>query len=317
MLSSLLATTLAVATIVTTAAGQDGSVGYFTPAWRFSADALIMGRSDSNFATVILDTATGTPVFNTSQIDLGADIGPMLQLVRTFESGWGLDVRYFGLDNWNDSYIQTAAPGQQFLENFNGLTFGDIDQFETTYGSDLHSLEANLRREWGESVTVFAGYRMLELDEFFRIQARNVLPQDPSIEESQTRSTNYLYGFQLGAETLLIGTDNFRLDVTGRAGVFGNHVSQTMFVRDNGFEYPVQTLSDDEAAFVGDLVFTGALRLTDYLSLRGGAQFMWVDGVALAPEQTQVNDFRAGTYAIDNDDDVFYYGGFAGLELEL
>ena len=43
---------------------------------------------------------------------------------------------------------------------------------------------------------------------------------------------------------------------------------------------------------------------------------MWITGVALAPEQTQTNNFRTNEFSVDNDNSLYYLGGFAGLQLD-
>jgi hypothetical protein len=241
----------------------------------------------------------------------------MLNIIRDGNDGWGVGFRYFGLDGGDSTVNRLGAPGQTFTESFNGLDFDDLVQFDAAYSSELHNFELNLHKNIRPGVTVFAGYRFLELDELFSIQAREVLPEEPAIEISRTNVSNQLHGLQFGAQARVFERSRFTLDAGGSAGLYGNHAKQTMFVRDDGANYPLQTISDTEVAFVGDISITGVYRLRDHVSLRAGLQMMWLTDVALAPEQTQTNNFRTNTFAVDNGSDVFYFGGFAGVQCDF
>ena len=65
--------------------------------------------------------------------------------------------------------------------------------------------------------------------------------------------------------------------------------------------------------FLGEIGLVATLCITKRASLRGGYNVLWVDGVTLASDQIPVTNFIIQT-GIDSKGDVFYHGGFAGLE---
>ena len=67
-------------------------------------------------------------------------------------------------------------------------------------------------------------------------------------------------------------------------------------------------------AFAGDVGVSVGRHITDRLSARLGYMALWIEGVALAPEQLDNSDPSSGTASLDNSGGVFYHGGFVGLE---
>lgn len=104
---------------------------------------------------------------------------------------------------------------------------------------------------------------------------------------------NDLVGWQLGGD--LIAQDcNWSLGVGCKAGVFANVSNQTSNVAVNNglFAASPNTFfkaSDLGVAFVGDLGLSATWRLTPRITLRSTYDFMWVDGIALAPQQIEQN----------------------------
>ena len=90
-----------------------------------------------------------------------------------------------------------------------------------------------------------------------------------------------------------------------KAGLYGNHISQSSV----GVNFGPDSLSQStgHAALVAELGFTANVQLTDRLFAYGGYQLMWLEGVAIAPEQTP----WAG--AINAGGSPFYHGAMVGL----
>ena len=57
--------------------------------------------------------------------------------------------------------------------------------------------------------------------------------------------------------------------------------------------------------------------MTCHLSLRASCQAVWIEGVALAPEQIGANDFDTNANSIDTHGGIFYYGGGLGAEVKF
>ncbi len=55
-------------------------------------------------------------------------------------------------------------------------------------------------------------------------------------------------------------------------------------------------------------------RLDDVWTLRGGYNLLWIEGVALAPDQLDFTDTPTSGTSLDIDSGVFAHGFSAGLE---
>jgi hypothetical protein len=72
--------------------------------------------------------------------------------------------------------------------------------------------------------------------------------------------------------------------------------------------------SDNTFAFATSLGFRLAVKLTDNLRMHTGYDFVYIDGLALAPEQVrQIGP--GGTFKIDHSGDALIHGTRLGLEL--
>ncbi len=86
-----------------------------------------------------------------------------------------------------------------------------------------------------------------------------------------------------------------------------------MAENDNSVVYRDFITEDEEAAFVTDMRLEGRYHLTDRAALTLGYQLMWVDGVALAPEQLDFTTDQYSGSALNADGTVFYHGAYFGL----
>ncbi len=92
-----------------------------------------------------------------------------------------------------------------------------------------------------------------------------------------------------------------------------------LITQDAPFRY-TSSAATDHAAFVGSLALTGKYAITANLSARAGYQLLWIDGVALAPDQIAVSNpdiVPAHSYAtVSTSGSPFYHGAFVGLEFQ-
>jgi hypothetical protein len=179
-----------------------------------------------------------------------------------------------------------------------------FDQAGAAYASQLHSGEINLRRSLDCRTTWLAGFRWVELHEFALAQASGASGSG----DTAIRTHNHLYGCQIGAERVFWdGCGGFRLDGYIKAGVYGNSGGH-LAVSTGSFSVPDAYVREDHTAFVGQYGFIGHYPLTEFLSVFGGYELMWIDGVALAP-----NQLPNPTPSTDFGDTAFYHGGILGI----
>ncbi len=100
-----------------------------------------------------------------------------------------------------------------------------------------------------------------------------------------------------------------RLSIEGviKAGVFGNFSDLTMTVVDSPLGDKITHTS-----VLGEIGLMGIFQVTPHLSVRGGYQALWLDGIAIAADQFEnVNPDDPKPYIGGT---LFYHGAFAGLE---
>lgn len=282
--------------------------------WYFQADAIFLKRSNGTLnETIVLNETTGLPVISTGDFDFDAVVGPRFTVGRAIGGCSAIELSYFGLHDWSEGAVAVGSdnlsiPGDLGLAT---LDFLDADVMNVTYGSEIHNAEANLIHGV-DGIYGIAGFRYFRLEEDFNI---NSLDLDTGTSDYNIRTTNNLYGFQLGAKVerqfnRVLGS------VTGKAGIYGNDASQRTFVGDfdNSTIFRDSLTSQTEVAFVGDLVFNVSYALTDIWSIRGGYNLMWVDGVALAPSQLDFTNTPTSGTNLTSNDTLFFHGAHVGLE---
>ncbi len=270
--------------------------------WTASADAMIMSRSGGKSST-LLQTTGGSELFNSKDFIFPWAVGPRVGIVgEDILFGFDVEAGYFGIDGW--SATKTILPEEDaFFRYFNEdkipLYLGDVVNYY--YISRLHSAEINLRYPIWERLSVLAGFRYLELHEDISGTINDLLYLEANVD-------NHLYGGQIGLAVAFINRPRFGIEGVIKAGVFGNDADLAMNVRDLG------TIGDkiDHTAFLGEIGLTGIVQVTSHLSIRGGYQVMWLDGVAIAGDQVNsvsldnAKPYLGGT--------LLYHGAFAGLE---
>lgn len=284
------------------------------PCWTVTADALYMNRiSHKDLVIVRDDSVAGVPLISVNDFDFDFEIGPRIGLIRHGDNGWDLEAVYFGVDAWHEAIAALDADGEvfdtpQYMVSVLGLpTIVD-------YRSRLYNAEFNLIRvpECGW-IKPLAGFRYMELLERMDVGTPGI-----GGEFWTTTAANHLTGFQIGADVIMLDRGG-RLRVNGlvKVGVYYNDAEQTSVAHIFPFPDEVARDEDDHTAMVGEVAVIGVYQLTDAVALRGGYQFMWIDGVALASNQFPVSNVISGTAAVDTAATALYHGLLFGLQVDF
>jgi hypothetical protein len=217
-----------------------------------------------------------------------------------------LGVRYFGIVGWNASQI-VGDPGGV---TFNGFGLAATDQAERAdYASRLYNIEVNIRPRVIDRVPIVLGFRHVQLHENFDVWRLEPTPESVDLS-SHTR--NYLYGFQLGAEPYLFGGGTaLSLDATIKAGVYGNHASESTFSPLTGNAVEV---GHNRTSFVGEAGLNLAYKFGRFFTIRGGYEVFWLYGVALAPDQSSTTDLITPAGRLNDKSTALLHGAAVGLE---
>jgi hypothetical protein len=336
----------------------DAGQSCFCPRWTASADCIMLDRLGGASQTLVqrvpntlpndrkpgsdnfgnLFTAQGTEALNGDDFQQGFSAGPRIDLIRHGDSGYDWELSYFQIDGWNSN--QTVVPNSasdcllmrtpgRWLEPAKtpGGWIGWIQTNQSAtqamawdYASRLYNAEFNVRWDPSPRVTMLAGFRWVNLSESL---VGALSPPTISWEPPfwNTRTTNNLYGFQIGADGKLFERGRFSINVPIKAGIFDNNAEATTAVSVIAKQVTSGSASTNHAAFVGETGLRCTYQLTDALLLRAGYEVIWIDGVALAPGQIQdsytTTDNLHNTvqvFGVNCNSGAFYHGATAGLE---
>lgn len=238
-----------------------------------------------------------------------------------------LEASYFGLQNWEDRATASDPGGALFsiYSDFGtdpALGFNDTDQalvHEIQYTSELHNAELNFaalrcgQAGCGPAMWCIAGLRYVEIQEGFDYLTITNIDQS----FTNVRTENDLVAFQMGLRYECNLCCKLRLTAEAKGGVA---VNMAELATDTNATIPgrlIEHASADEVAFLGETSLIGTYDVCHWLCVRGGYHVLYVDGVALAPENFDRTPPASGVRvpAIDLDGSVLYHGATLGVEL--
>jgi hypothetical protein len=129
------------------------------------------------------------------------------------------------------------------------------------------------------------------------------------------RTSNNLFGGQIGARGRLTW-ERWALEGWAKAGLMGAYQrqSQDTVVDYLGFvQRPAATSAATEVGFVGDINLSAIYRLNDVWGIRAGYNTIWINGVALAPNQYSFAA-KGPVTTVSNGSGIFLHGANLGLE---
>jgi hypothetical protein len=276
------------------------------PTWSISAGGIWLHRSRPESAA-IATPPTGTPGVTINGTDFGFDWGAGVDvgLMHRGKRGYIWEARYF---NSNDADAAYNIPNiTTFRIAGIGVTILGGGSLNSTYSTKLDSSELNLHKMLNDRVTIFSGFRWIELHDTLRVNM--------ATPATFTRwdENNHMYGGQVGTNWALLDPNSaFRLNLSGKAGAYSNEACNrftSTIVSGNHQE-------DSEIAFVGESSLTATYFFTEHLALRGGYQVMWLDNVALASDAAAATRQIAGgtSSPVITDGRLFYNGATAAVE---
>ncbi|MCA9039563.1 MAG: hypothetical protein KDA65_04370 [Planctomycetaceae bacterium] len=267
------------------------------PEWSFRAEALYWHRSDPKGGEPLLIrvpamAAPGSYIGN--DVDYDNELGHRYRLERMNSDGSGFDMEYFGINDWSDT-VRWVEQQMFVLGTDIGAGSGAV-----TSDSEFYSWEVNGRRDWDPWTTFFAGFRVLVLDEYTSVSGAG----DMQNVFASIDIENNLYGAQIGIDRTLFDNGGvLTIDMTFNLGVFYNSIEA------DTVNFPA--LYDNEssaASLLRELNFNMTLAVTDHMSVIGGYTLIWLDDLALGPDQ-----FLDPNNSVNEDSNIFVHGGNLGL----
>ncbi len=294
-----------------TACSNDGCETCADVCISFESNVLFMQRSRPDARVLIQDVPTPALNLNANNFDFGYEPGFDAAVNFDVAGRGGLQLCFSQVDSWSEVAALNTPTANVLQINTNPMTFLVTGRaINAVYQSELMNAEINWRRWLGPQFGVLAGFRYTELDELYNVTMIDAVTPAPAVF-FDTTTQNRLYGFQLGIETRMLNLGRLEIQAAGKAGIYGNAASQFTILRTGFVQLPAAGNSG-RTAVMGEVNVSAALPLTDNLSLRGGYQVLWIDGVALATDQTPATNLITQT-GFDDTGNVFYHGAFVGI----
>lgn len=284
--------------------------------WTFRAGAIFLHRERPDDQPLFSDPAIAGSGLNARDFNPGWGTGVDVSLIRhrLFESNTDLELRYFGIDNWDETQT-LRLNGTPLVINTIPPTFitGGRD-INSQYSLSLLNAELNLRHRAGPRVTWIGGFRYLQFNEQLNTQLIN----GPAVGDIHYNvvATNNMFGFQGGAAYDLFSSCSCCVQLYGKAGLYANQASQNTSL--TNFSAPAATFTANgqstSLATVGEFGITGSKRIWRNLALRGGYHALGLSGVSTAPGQFAATSL-INQSGLNNNDSVLFHGATVGLEL--
>ncbi len=281
--------------------------------WDIRADLLILHREKIDDVTFPVKTnyREHTKTLNAEDLTLGFGYGLDASLgvkLRTSGTTLGAEVRYFGIKEWSEEgsfisqTISWAAPAPDAYGTYDVTT--DYD-----YTSNLHNVEINLNWYPIERIRVLVGGRYIYIDE--ELKYANVRSRDLSIAK-EISAKNNLLGVQVGIDGIFLGKtdDGISIDGLAKVGYFNNHISARANANTVIGSESIR-FNKDEGTLGAEFGIGVKYAFSRNIAFSAGYQLLWLDKVALAPQQgTMINYDEGSTVETES---VLYQGGWIGF----
>lgn len=297
--------------------------GAWTPNWYVQVDAMWLDRSRGDRVRLIEDQNGAGPIgsrptlLTTDGLDYDTAWGPRITLACQSGCQQHCEITYYGLQHWSteETLTSTTTPFNlsiPFDETIDS-NFDGVEQFRTSQSSDLHNLELNhFNDDCCLCLKPMYGLRYFNLRDEIDL---HLYEGDGRVGRYEVDADNHLVGFQVGAVFDRWVTPRLSWNLIGKAGGFVNFTRQSTYLaaEQDTLVYRDFTDHDEELAFVGEVGVNLTYHLTRCLALTAGYQLLWVDGLALAPEQLDYTNTPTSGTRVDADGDLFFNGGYVGI----
>ena len=281
--------------------------------WFIGTEAIFLKRSTSEPQELILDAADNDVLINATDASFTFEPGLLIRGGVFTDAGPGLEIVYFGIDDWHGSEREVETNGLNLAGDI-GLTTFDFfaaDKVRVDYDSELDNFELNVVQPYGH-LWIISGFRYMELSEVFNI---NSFDTDSGRSDFNIETDNFLWGAQVGFRAeydfYAIG-----VDIIGKVGLFDNAGYQRQILRDlnNTIELRDADSVGAHVATVGEFGISGTVQLTEVFMLRAGYNILVLSGLALAPQQIDLSDDIGAGTSLNQDGEILAHGINIGIE---
>ncbi len=251
--------------------------------------------------------------------DFDFEFGGRVTVGEMFDCVNGVEFVYTGPFEWNRTRFDNSGGLNSTFSTLSPFALTDLDTF---FNSNVHSqaLETNLstyeiNRRWFSSdlFSTLLGLRFVDYDEKFGFNS--VASDGVGLGQYFNNVDNFLVGAQFGATMYRPVSQRLAVGGWGKVGVFANFSKNRTLLLNRG-----NTLADaqrTDTSVAG--LFQGGVgiryRILERLELTGGYEGMFLPGVATVAAQQNFPLSLTSPNNVQSDDNVFFHGLNAGIEL--
>jgi len=308
-----------------------GGPTFPAPLWTSYAltDALMWGRdNESRNRSLVVTEQNFDPLVRAQDLQF-----PWSPGVRAFygqrapdRGGW--EIGYFGVYGQATSLFVTPPAGDflQMPDPLGGFINLEGESATVRYTSVINSAELNLlstSTEWRNhsaswlTVDWLVGFRYVGVEEQAAITVDCCVTDGDKIPVPYGVATrNNLFGAQIGNRSRWTW-QKWAFEGWAKAGIFGNaqeQIQKPLFDYNGDPFRPGLSSTAGAVAFVGDINTSLVYRLTDVWGLRVGYNLIWIDGLALAPDQFDFSVNENSGRRLVSGGGIFMHGANLGLE---
>lgn len=286
------------------------------------ADVLFLNRyrgaADQAIATE--NPPLSEVVMTTSDASLNNNWRPGMM----FTLGFNLDqigkveATYWGLNEWNNSATvrdNSNFPSLGLAGSLQTVTsdYQLADRMTINYSSYVNNAELNYKQTIN-GLTLLAGARYFRMVDTFDINSQSAITLTTS--DYKVQAINNLIGLQLGVG-YLFEWGPVNLQLLGKIGPYMNAVHQSTLLQDFGNSITLRNYTQDgmPVSTMAETQVQLMYRVTDWLALRIGHRFLWIQNLAFAPDQLDLSNSPPGTQILNAHNYMFLQGANAGIEL--
>jgi hypothetical protein len=245
-------------------------------------NGLYLKRESPDSVPLISDLVTGVALLDANQFEFDDQPGVEGTLVYQIDRCWGVEARYLWLDDWTSSLPVAIPATGAFINTFLPTVVGGPTVAAVDYRSRLQTAEISARRSLLPCLGLTAGFRYVQFDEAlslgFQANPAAALPG----ASARFKTTNDLYGFQLGGDVLFKRWHGLRVDGFAKAGVYWNDAQANVtFLAPPGIA-SAGNADVDRPAFLYEAGLFAGYQVTCHWAVRAGYQIMFLDNVATA-----------------------------------
>ena len=275
-----------------------------------------MWRNAPYERALVVPNGGGATVLDANQLESTMAAGPRIQLFHRIGCGSGVEFGYLRAFNFRSQRVLNGDfdPVSIFPTRTPNANFTDAS---INLGSGIQTFEVNSRTDMGQgNIQFICGIRWLEWRESFTMNTTDALDRQYNYG---SRTMNSLYGGQIGIDTLVYSNNWLRVESVLKGGGYYNlAVSQNTYndqVGTANTPFDIRTTdSPEQAAFVGELGFTGVVSLTRCLDFRFGYLAYWLEGIAQPTRQLSLPVSTTGAPNVLTDGGTVVQSLTIGLE---